>query len=130
LDAIAKELRISEALLSDLNPELRIKVTPPTACSLRVPPAMSEVLLARLDSIPEWSPVRTSLARDGAQGSSKFRYVSHRVSEGESLSTIAERYRTTVEAISKANNIKNKQFIKTGQKLRIPLGRAKARASK
>jgi membrane-bound lytic murein transglycosylase D len=130
LDAIAKELEISEALLSDLNPELRIKVTPPTAYSLRMPPAMSEKLLARLDSIAERSPSRTSLVRGGAQGSSQFRYVTHRVSEGESLSTIAQRYRTTVEAISKANNIKNRQFIKIGQKLRIPLGRGKVRASK
>jgi membrane-bound lytic murein transglycosylase D len=130
LDGIAKELGIPEVLLSDLNPELRIKVTPRTAYSLKIPPEMSDVLLARLDSIAEWSRVRTGIARDGAQGSSQFRYVTHRVSEGESLSSIAKRYKTTIEAISRANNIRNKQFIKAGQKLRIPLGRGKVRASK
>src|SRR4030042_7073701 len=42
LGAIAKALGISEAFLSDLNPELRLKVTPPPPYSLRIPPAMSE----------------------------------------------------------------------------------------
>jgi membrane-bound lytic murein transglycosylase D len=130
LDAISKEVGVLEALLSDLNPELRVKVTPPTAYPLRVPPAMSEMLLARLDSIPEWSRVRTGLAKGGTQGSSKFSYVIHRVSEGECLSSIAEKYKTTVTAISKANHIGNTQFIKTGQKLKIPLSRGKVRALK
>jgi len=117
LDAIAKELGISEVLLSDLNPELRLKVTPPTPYSLGVPPAMSEVLLASLGSIPAWSPVRRS----------KLSYVYHRVSKGETLSSIAERYKTTVAAISKANNIRSRQLIKTGQRLKIPLRVSKRR---
>ena len=106
------------------------KVTPPTVYSLRIPPAMSEVLLARLDSIPECSPVRTGLARGAAQGSSRVRYVSHRVSEGESLSSIAKRYKTTVEAICRANHIGNRQFIKAGQSLKVPLSAGKVRVSK
>lgn len=117
LDAVAKKLRISEALLSDLNPELRLKVTPPTPYSLRIPPAMSEVLFASLDSIPEWSGVRTTKIPSG------LNHVYHRVSKGETLSSIAKRYKTTVAAISKANNIGNRQGIKTGQRLKIPLRR-------
>jgi membrane-bound lytic murein transglycosylase D len=120
LDAIAKELGISEALLSDLNPELRLKVTPPTPYSLRIPPAMSGVLLANLDSIPKWSRVRIR----------KLSYVYHRVRKGETLSFIAKRYKTTVAAISKTNNIRNRQFIKTGQRLKIPLRGGKVYASK
>ena len=130
LDSITKELGISEALLPDLNPELRIKVTPPTPYTLRIPPAMSEVLLARLDSIPEWTRVRTSSAKRHTKSSSRLSYVYHQVSEGECLSSIAERYKTTVAVISKANNIGNKQFIKTGQRLKIPLGAGKVPASK
>jgi membrane-bound lytic murein transglycosylase D len=130
LDSITKELGISEALLSDLNPELRIKVTPPTPYTLRIPPAMSEVLLTSVDSIPEWSHVRTNLAKGHTKSSSKISYVYYGVREGESLSTIAKKYKTTVVAISKANNIKNEQFIKTGQRLKIPLGGGKVRASK
>jgi membrane-bound lytic murein transglycosylase D len=120
LDAIAKELGISEALLSDLNPELRLKVTPPTPYSLRIPLAMSEVLLASLDSVPEWSRVRTS----------KLSYVYHRISKGETLSSIAKRYKTTVAAISKANNIRNRRLIRIGQRLKIPLSGGKVYAAK
>ena len=130
LDAITKELGISGALLSDLNPELRLMVTPPTPYSLRIPPAMSEMLLAGLDSIPEWSRVRTSLAKRHTKGSSELSYTYHRVSKGESLSCIAERYKTTVAAISKANNIRNRPLIKTGQRLKIPLSGSKVNASK
>ncbi len=120
LDAIAKELGISEALLSDLNPELRLKVTPPSPYPLRVPPAMSKVLLASLDNIPEWSHIRTILAS----------YAYHRVRKGETLYSIAKRYKTTVAAIAKANNIRNGRVIRAGQRLRIPLSGGKASASK
>jgi len=130
LDAIAKELGISEALLFDLNPELRLKVTPPTPYSLRIPRAMSEVLLASLDSIPEWSRVRTSLAKRHTKSSSGLSHVYHRVSKGEALSSIAKRYKTTVAAISKANNIRDRQLIKTGRRLKIPLSGGKVYASK
>jgi len=130
LDAITKELGISEVLLSDLNPELRLKVTPPTPYSLRIPPAMSEMLFASFDRIPEWSHVRTSLAKRHTKSSSDLSYVYHRVSRGEALSSIAKRYKTTVAAISKANNIRNRQLIKTGQRLKIPLSGGKVYASK
>ncbi|MGZ3569874.1 MAG: LysM peptidoglycan-binding domain-containing protein [Thermodesulfobacteriota bacterium] len=120
LDAVAKELGISEALLSDLNPELRLKVTPPTPYSLRTPPAMSEALLASLDRIPEWSHIRTILAS----------HAYHRVSRGETLYSIAKRYKTTVAAISKANNIRNGEFIQTGRRLQVPLNGGEICAAK
>ena len=82
---------------------------------------MSEVLLASLDSIPEESRVRTSLAK---------RHVYHRVSKGETLSSIAKRYKTTVAAISQANNIRNRELIKIGRRLQISLSGGKVYASK
>jgi membrane-bound lytic murein transglycosylase D len=130
LGAIAKELGISEALLSDFNPELRLNVTPPTPYSLKIPPAMSEVLLASLDSIPEWSRTRTSLTKHHTKRSSALSYVYCRVSKGETLSSIAKRHKTTVTAISKANNIRNRRFIETGQRLKIPLNGGKGWASR
>ena len=121
LDAIAKELGISEALLSDLNPELRLKVTPRTSYSLRIPLAMSKVLFARLNSIPEVSHVRTT------EISPRLSLVYHCVSKGETLSSIARRYKTTVTAISKANNMTDRQLIKIGLRLKIPLSVSKRR---
>ncbi|MGQ9646879.1 MAG: transglycosylase SLT domain-containing protein [Thermodesulfobacteriota bacterium] len=120
LDAIAKALGIPEGLLFDLNPELRLQVTPPTPYALRIPPATSDRVLASLGRIPEWSPVRIS----------KLSYVYHRVRKGETLSSIAERYKTSVAAISNANHIRNKQFIKVGQRLKIPLPGGRVGVSK
>ncbi len=130
LETVAKGLGISEALLADLNPELRLRVTPPTPYSLRIPPAMSEGLLASLDSMPEWTRARINAAKHHPKSSSQLSYTYHRVTKGETVSSIAKKYRTTVAAISKANNIRNGQLIRTGQRLKIPLGGGKVCAPK
>jgi LysM repeat protein len=46
--------------------------------------------------------------------------ISHKVLQGESLSVIAQRYGTTVQALVSANHIKNPALIRAGQRLRIP----------
>lgn len=44
----------------------------------------------------------------------------HEVQAGQSLSVIAAAYKTTVEKIMKANNLKNPNSLRVGQKLFIP----------
>ena len=44
----------------------------------------------------------------------------HRVEAGQTLSEIARAYKTTVEAIAKANNLKRVNAIREGQELFIP----------
>jgi len=46
----------------------------------------------------------------------------HTISSGETLSSIARRYNSTVDAIAKANNIQNPNLIVTGRQLTIPDG--------
>jgi LysM repeat protein len=46
--------------------------------------------------------------------------VVHTVKRGDTLSSIALRYDTTVKAIKSANNIKDTSVIRVGQKLEIP----------
>lgn len=46
----------------------------------------------------------------------------HRVTKGQTLIVIARRYKTSVQAITKANNITNPRRIKVGQILMIPEG--------
>lgn len=46
----------------------------------------------------------------------------HTVRRGDSLSKLADRYGTTVDAIAQANNIQNPDRIQVGQQLRIPAG--------
>jgi LysM repeat protein len=42
------------------------------------------------------------------------------VRSGETLSTIAARYRTSVSAIARLNGLRSVHFIKPGQRLKIP----------
>lgn len=46
--------------------------------------------------------------------------VTYTVKAGDTLTHIAQRYNTTVEAIVASNGIKNKNFIYIGQVLKIP----------
>jgi LysM repeat protein len=48
--------------------------------------------------------------------------VIHMVRRGETLTSIAARYGTTVSAIVRANGLRNRNFIWSGQRLRIPVG--------
>jgi membrane-bound lytic murein transglycosylase D len=94
--------------LANLNPELRYQATPETPYQLKVPVGKASAIIASIDNLPKWSPPRPS-------------YVVHRVRRGETLSTIAVRYRTSVQRIREANNLRSSRFIRAGQRLRIPL---------
>ncbi len=50
----------------------------------------------------------------------KRQRIYHLVRRGETLSTIADRYRVSPAAIQRANAIRNKHRIRAGQRLRIP----------
>lgn len=50
----------------------------------------------------------------------KKRRVYHRVRRGETLSAIAGRYRVSLAALQRANDIRNRHRIRAGQRLRIP----------
>jgi len=104
---VAQHIGIAEKTLKKLNPELRYKILPKGKYPLRVPPGKGELLLAVLDKIPVSYPPQHA-------------YVYHRVRPGESLSTIAKRYRTSVNRIARANNIQKRHFIVAGKKLKIP----------
>ncbi len=49
-------------------------------------------------------------------------FVMHRVARGQTIAVIAKRYRTTVAAIQVANGLREGRRLKTGQRLKIPVG--------
>jgi len=108
LAGISKELGIPETDLKTLNPELRYGLLPAEPYSLRVPPGDSEQLMAGIDQIPISQPPQNQYAR-------------HRVRSGETLSTIAARYHTSVRRIMQANNLSKSNYIVAGKTLKIPL---------
>lgn len=50
----------------------------------------------------------------------KKKYITYTIKKGDTLSSIAKKYNTTVEELVKLNNIKNPHLIITGQKIKIP----------
>ena len=107
LKTVAKYIDISYRELRDLNPELRYNFTPDTPYILNVPKGKGELFLAKIGEIPTWHPPVPA-------------YVVHRVRRGESLSTIARRYGTSVRSIMARNGLRSSHYIKAGWKLKIP----------
>jgi LysM repeat protein len=65
---------------------------------------------------PASTPARTATPTPAASGS----YVSYTVKSGDTLSAIAAKYQTTVQAILDANGIRATDYLRIGQVLRIP----------
>ena len=107
LKDVARSITVEENALSELNPELRYKISPEESYPLRVPAYKSSILLTQLDKIPVSTPPRRA-------------YVYHRVRSGQTLSLIAKRYRTSVSMIMRANNLRRSNYIIAGRLLKIP----------
>jgi membrane-bound lytic murein transglycosylase D len=107
LKDVGKALGIFDKDLEYLNAELRHKATPPHSYDLKVHKGKGALLVSKLDRIPVWTPPQRL-------------YAYHRVRRGETLSHLAERYRTSVRAIASANNISRRSLIRVGQRLKIP----------
>jgi membrane-bound lytic murein transglycosylase D len=107
LKDISKKTGMSELLLKELNPELRYHIVPDGRYLLKIPSGNRDVLLARLDEIPVASIPRPA-------------FVYHRVRSGETLSSIAMRYRTSIRSIARVNSLYRQNYIVIGQTLKIP----------
>ena len=66
------------------------------------------MLTAKLDEVPVYIPPK------------RF-YEYHRVRPGETLSHLAGRYRTSVRAIMHTNNLRSANYLRVGQRLKIPV---------
>jgi len=116
LSSLSKAMGLKDDVLPSLNPELRHGATPGYEYVLRVPLGFAEKAMIALNSLPTWIPPEAT-------------YRIHRVRRGESLSLIAQRYRTSISAIARLNGLRRVNLIKSGQRLKIPVsGRSYASA--
>lgn len=121
LKDVAAALEVSLADVKDLNPALRKDVTPAETYALKVPAGKAPTLTARLDAIPAWKPpVAAPVA------SASF----HTVRSGETLSSIAKRYGTSVKTIMALNRLKKSGYIEKGWRLKLPAGKKPYTAGK
>ena len=107
LKSVSQATGIDLTALKTLNPELRYQILPPEPYKLRIPVDHAEIAAAEIEAIP------TAQLPHHA-------YVYHRVRSGETLSTIARHYHTSVARIMRANNLRRSYFIRAGWKLKIP----------
>jgi membrane-bound lytic murein transglycosylase D len=106
LRLVAETIDASVELLRALNPSLLRTTTPANAeFELHLPVGTADRFFAEIASIPpeKWVSWRR-----------------HRVEEGESLTSLARKYRITVDAIADANGVTAKTPLRVGDKLIIP----------
>jgi len=104
-----RALGLEGKALVGLNPELRHGTTPGDRYALRVPSEVASSFAEKLAELPAYTPPAEQT------------YARYRVRQGDALSTIARRHRTTVGAIMRANRLGNSNRIRAGQRLKIPL---------
>ncbi len=108
LTELDQRLGLPSGTLASLNPELRHKATPDGYYRLQVPVERSAAALASIAEMPK-----------AATAPAASETATHRVRRGETLSTIAERYGTSVRSLMRLNNIRNANRIWPGQRLRV-----------
>lgn len=126
LQDLATALRVSSSELAELNPQLRHQILPPTAFSLRVPAGIktnfnNAIASINVTQLPTNMSSNNKSSGSGSGSSSSTGYVYHTIKSGETLSTIANKYKTTTAAIMNYNGMK-KTTIVAGQKIKIPTG--------
>jgi membrane-bound lytic murein transglycosylase D len=108
LEDIARYMGTSEEAITTLNSELRQSVTPDKEYDLKVPTGMAEKFANIMDEIPKCEKPRQV-------------FVHYRAKRGETVVSIARKYRTSVSAIMSYNDVSTRKRLKTGQHLIIPV---------
>ena len=108
-----------------LNPELRLKQTPPDGSySLKVPVGGAALVRAALDRDPGGRTLTASPAVDKGdigtlQASSRARVTIHVVKSQETVSVIAKRYKVSVADLIRWNGLQDTGRIRAGDRLRV-----------
>ena len=108
LTVLARSAETSFKTLQALNPELRQSATPKDSYELKIPEGSKTTFLKNYNALPENE-------RFAPQS------ITHKVRNGESLWTIAKKYRVSQHDIAAVNKIRNRSMIRIGQKLTIPV---------
>lgn len=117
LSLIATGAGVSESLLTGLNPALLRGATPPGANGYRV-------------RVPAGTATAADLALRRIPADRRLTWRKHSVQRGETLSHIAARWGTTVQAVQEANGMGRATLIRPGDQLLIPMPHELAAAAR
>jgi membrane-bound lytic murein transglycosylase D len=107
LETLARCAGTTEQVVKDMNPQLRRGATPPNMeVHLKVPAGSGQLCMTNIAALPPEERVR---------------WKEHTVRKGETLSGIASRYDTSVDALRDSNNLRQKSYLQIGQRLVIPV---------
>lgn len=108
LSLIAKACDTSLEEIKDLNPEIQRRVTPPNEpeYEIKIPFGKRELFLEKFETL---------------QPLEKFGFKTHLVKKGETLKSIARRYRVDLEPMLEINSLNPTSKISKGMTLLIPL---------
>jgi membrane-bound lytic murein transglycosylase D len=114
LDVLAEAAQVDVAELNALNPELKRWCTPPADEAhpylFRIPRVQKEVFAENFAKLSD---------------EQKLNLTVHTVKKGDTLSRIAQVYRSVPEAIMRMNQLKNPKVLKLGSQLMVPIPRGK-----
>ena len=109
LAVLARVAGIKAKVIREYNPELRQSATPSEGSyTLKLPMGKKDRFLAAWNKIP-------------ADERFAPQFVQHRVRYGESLWTISKKYSVSIHDLAAVNKIRNRNKVRVGQKLKIPL---------
>src|SRR4030042_3664666 len=103
-------MEVSEEVIKLFNAELRYKITPDREYDLKIPKDSLEKFKLVFDEIPETEKPKFRAA-----------FVRHRVRSGETLSSIAKKYRVSVSSITSYNKLNPNRVLPAGRRLTIPM---------
>lgn len=108
LTVLARAAGTSFKNLQALNPELRQSATPSENYKLKIPYGSKDKFIKNYNALPE---------------NERFapQFISHKVRNGESLWYIARKYRVSQSDLMAVNKIRNRNMLRIGQKLTIPV---------
>ncbi|MBN1473208.1 MAG: LysM peptidoglycan-binding domain-containing protein, partial [Syntrophaceae bacterium] len=112
LKDIAEKIEVSEDIMNILNAELRHKITPDEEYDLKIPVDFYEKFNMVMSQIP---------VAEKPKLASKTSIVRHRVRRGETLSSLARRYRVSISSIRRQNNMRKNSMLIAGRTISIPL---------
>lgn len=114
LRTVARNLDTSADYLRELNPELRKNRTPPSPYALKVPPGRGGSLVQQVLALPPEE-------RGGS--------VSHTVTKGETLYSIARAYGVPLDELADWNDVGKKAKLRPGAVLQVPVGGSRGTAA-
>ena len=117
LETVAEWLELPVEQIRALNPELRRGMTPVGEHELKVPVGEAPIVERKLAAAPP-----------SVFASASFRF--HTVKRGETLLSVARRYKTTTTKLAAANDIRRTSRLRPGAMLMVPISPSSTMASR